>query len=97
MRYLIVDGMYGGTGVRDAIEGGYVDLIELHIPIDLQDAIRSWLQQYEEAHYFQFKDQDEVIRLDKQGIDICRQLRIERFEDKIDYFSNATMKKIQVD
>ena len=43
MRYLIVDGMLSGTGVRDAVSGGYVGLAELGLSQNAVEMIANWL------------------------------------------------------
>lgn len=94
MRYLTVDGMLSGTGVRDSVEGGYVALSELSISADLAGRISSWLRLYENAHYEQYADRKCVASLDAEGVEICKELRKELGETKIDYFSAAEMRKI---
>ena len=74
MRYLIVDGMLSGTGVRDAIEGGYLDLHELGLSSDFIKDILLWVRRYEDAHYAQFDDKQEVTVLDSQGLALCKGL-----------------------
>jgi len=46
----IVDGMLSGTGIRDAVEGGYV---QLRISPALSNKLAAWLLKYEEAHFHQ--------------------------------------------
>lgn len=94
MRYLIVDGMLSGTGIRDAVDGGYLDLSELGISSELAADIVQWLKRYEEAHYAQFENQQEVAVLDSQGIELCKRLKAEIPESKIEYFSTGKMHKI---
>jgi len=43
MRYLIVDGMLSRTGVRDAVDGGYVVLAELGVSPSVVEMIANWL------------------------------------------------------
>jgi hypothetical protein len=90
-RYLIVDGMLSGTGIRDAVEGGYIDPEQLGISQEIIDDIASWLGRYEHAHYFQFADWEEVETLDREGMNLCKRLRTELVDSKIEYFSSAKM------
>jgi hypothetical protein len=38
--YLTVDGYFHGTGIRDSVEGGFVELELLAISPDLKDRIK---------------------------------------------------------
>lgn len=96
MRYLTVDGMLSGTGIRDSVGGGYVDLQRLGLSEDLKEEFREWLRRYEKAHYFQFVNKHENERLDREGVAICRRLQAELPDAKIDYYSNAEMRKLIV-
>lgn len=46
MRYLIVDGNLSGTGVRDAVEGGWLTAPALGISERLVDEISEWQKRY---------------------------------------------------
>lgn len=94
MQYLIVDGMLSGTGVRDAVNGGFIKLSDLEITEELKLRISNWLAKYENAHYYQFENEEEVLSLDKEGIEIQRLLKTELSDTKVEYYSNAKMKKL---
>jgi hypothetical protein len=89
MRYLIVDGMLSGTGVRDAVSGGYVDLAELGLSPNTMKVIASWLARYEAVHYQHFNDLQEIKALDDVGLELRNRLARELPENKIGYFSAA--------
>jgi hypothetical protein len=93
-RNLIVDGMLSGTGIRDAIAGGYVEPDELGLSANLSKRILKWLLGYENAHYYQFSDKAENERLDQEGVEIARHVRDELPGIQVDYFSNAEMRKV---
>lgn len=95
MRYLIVDGMLSGTGVRDAMGGGYVVLAELGLSPNVVETISSWLARYETAHYRQFNDPHEVEALDHIGLELCDRLAAELPGNKIGYFSAARMETLK--
>jgi hypothetical protein len=95
-RSLIVDGMLSGTGVRDARVGGYVDPSELGLSPNLVKRIAGRLIEYENAHYHRFADKAESQRLDQEGIAITKHLREELPDAKVEYFSNAEMRRIAV-
>jgi hypothetical protein len=95
MRYLMIDGMLSGTGVRDAVDGGYVELAELGLSPNFLDIFAIWLARYETAHYKQFDDPREVEALDSIGLELCDLLAQELPESKIEYFSAARMKEMR--
>ena len=95
MRYLTVDGMLSGTGIRDSLTGKYLDPGEAGFSPDLVRRIEKWVIDYETAHYRQFDDEAENQRLDQEGIEIARQAQSQLPEMKVEYFSNAQMKKIR--
>ena len=96
MLYLTVDGMLSGTGIRNSIEGGYLDLSELGLPDDLIEKISKWLRQYENAHYMQYEDKTEVAKLDSEGMDICMMVRKELPGSKVEYYSNAETRRFVI-
>ena len=96
MKYLTVDGMLGGAGVRDQIEGGYIDPEDLNLSSELIEVIRNWVTRYETAHYRQFSDQQEVTKLDEEGLLICSRLHEELDDTNIEYFSTGLMTSIRV-
>ena len=95
MRYLTVDGMLSGTGIRDSLTGKYLDPNEVGLSSELVRRIEKWVIDYETAHYLQFNDEAENQRLDQEGIEIARQAQSQLPEMKVEYFSNAQMKKIR--
>jgi hypothetical protein len=95
-RNLTVDGMLSGTGIRDLIEGGYVEPSDLGVSSDLCARIENWLSGYEAAHYKQFKDGEEVERLDAEGVEIARNLKEQMEGYSIGYYSNAKLKAVQI-
>lgn len=42
MKYLVVDGELSGTGIRDAVEGDYIELDDLGLRDDLAHRIRAF-------------------------------------------------------
>ena len=94
MRFLMIDGMLSGTGVRDSRAGGYLDPKEVGLSVELIGRIEKWLSEYETAHYHDFKNEAENHRLDLEGIEITRQARAQLPGSKVEYFSNARMQRI---
>lgn len=96
MKYITVDGMISGTGIRDSVNSGYIDPDELGISNVLRNRISSWLERYKKAHYTQYKNLSEVEALDEEGIEICKLLKTEMPDSKVEYFSGAKAKRIYV-
>ena len=64
MRYLTVDGYFDGTGIRDAVNGGYLEHDEIGMSRKLSKRINLWLERYWEEFMKGFPDQDKVVELD---------------------------------
>ena len=94
MRYLTIDGMLSGTGIKDSLAGEYLDPRVIGLSPELVQRIENWVIEYETAHYHQFNDETENQRLDQEGIEIARQTRGQLTESKVEYFSHARMQKI---
>ena len=88
--------MLSGTGVRDSLVGRYLDPSELGLSPELVQKIQKRVIDNETAHYRQFSDEAENLRLDQEGIEIARQAQSELPKTKIEYFSNAQAKKIRI-
>ncbi len=93
-RYVKVDGMYGGTGIRDSVTGGFLSLESLHLTAELVEDFKAWLQCYEEAHFAGYSEAESVAELDRQGMSLCLRLRNEMPDSKIEYFSSGLMTRL---
>src|SRR5438105_3647612 len=89
-----LDGELSGTGVRDAINGGYLDLQDLPLSAGLRSAISEWQRKYEDAHFHSFEDADTNGRLDREGIALARSLKHEMSDAEVVYFSSAYLREI---
>lgn len=92
--HIFVDGMLSGTGLRDAIKGGYIEPEDLGISSDLQVKISVWLERYANLHYANYKDDSEIHLLDNEGIEICKILKKEMPDIDVKYYSNAKLETI---
>jgi len=90
----IVDGMLSGTGIRDAIEGGYIEPQHLQVSTVLSKRIAQWLSKYEQAHFHQFEDGEQNTKLDCEGLEIAVALQSELLDATIEYFSAARLIKL---
>ncbi len=97
MKYLVVDGMLGGTGIREKYGSGFLELSELRLSLKLIRQIIIWVEKYESEHYLGFFDVGAVETLDREGIEISWALKRELLEmgedSKIEYISAATLRK----
>ncbi len=91
--YLTVDGYFVGTGIRDSVEGGFVELELLAISPGLKDRIKKWVLQYEVEHYNDYADEENIEKLDIEGREIAILLKKELVDVKVKYYSAATMKE----
>ncbi len=89
--HLVVDGMLSGTGVRDAVEGGWLTAPALGIFDSLGDEISAWQQRYDLAHFRTYPDSNEVDRLDADGLVLRKKLADELSQAKVQYFSSTKM------
>lgn len=89
--YLVIDGNLSGTGIRDAVEGGYLTASELGISEFLGDEISAWQQRYEVAHFGEYADVTEVDKLDAEGLALRQKLAVELAQAKVQYFSSGKM------
>jgi hypothetical protein len=97
MPHLIIDGMLSGTGLRDGAAGGYLDPEVVGLSADLAKRIANWLIAYENAHYHQFGDKLANDRLDQEGTEIARFVQEELPDARVEYFSNAQMRRLPFD
>jgi hypothetical protein len=89
MRYLTVDGMMSGTGVRDSVAGGYLQLADLGLSAPLTSRISEWQLAYATAHFDGYRDRERVALLDEEGLKICAAIRDEIPASKVEYYSDA--------
>jgi hypothetical protein len=92
--YLTVDGMMSGTGIRDSVRGGHLEPANLGVSDLLAGRVADWLKRYEIAHMGQYRDKERVAKLDEEGLLICVALRAELPEAKIEYYSDALMRRL---
>jgi hypothetical protein len=83
--------MLNGTGIRNAVEGGYIPAADLGIKGTVIDWIETWLQQYAEEHYNGYSDKVKIDVLDTEGKKIAETLQKLLPCDQIMYFSDALL------
>lgn len=93
-RYLVVEGNLSGTGVRDAVEGGYLTPSFIGVSDGLGDEISAWQKRYELDHFRSYTDSAEVDKLDAEGLTLRQKLSVELAPAKVQYFSCAKMRML---
>ena len=93
---LLVDGMLSGTGVRDAINGGYIEPSELELSADLSTALAAWVSEYGLLHMHGYVDADAIERLDQEGLSLARMPAAERQEHVVGYYSDALLQRLDL-
>ena len=89
----LIDGMLSGTGLRDAINGGYLRPEELGLSSLLVTSIADWQRRYEDAHFAGFPE-SAVARLDGEGLALLSRVQAELPAKAVGYFSNGRMTRL---
>ena len=90
---LLIDGMMSGTGVRDAVNGGYLELGELGLSDRIVRDIRDWQADYRTAH-IEGHPPEKVAALDKAGLALMARLQTELPDKKIGYYSDGLLTRL---
>lgn len=90
---LLIDGMLSGTGIRDAVNGGYLQPGAIGLSASLASDIAHWQRRYEDAHFADFPE-DAVTVLDEEGLTLLRRVQAERPDKSVGYFSDGTMTRL---
>jgi hypothetical protein len=93
MRYLVIDGMLNGTGIRDQYTDEYLSPEKLMLKVETINNLKSWLLKYEDEHYNGYTNQDLINDLDEQGMELARLIKLELLDVKVKYFSDAFLKE----
>ena len=89
----LIDGMLSGTGVRDAISGGYVEPEAIGLSDSLAAELVAWQQRYEDAHFADFPE-DVVAELDGEGLVLASRADAELRGRNVGYFSHESTKRL---
>jgi hypothetical protein len=95
MKYLVVDAYFGGTGIRDKYNGGYIQPGELSLSDNVIIMLKEWLRKYNNEFLNGYSNIIEINRLDNEGIKISLEISKELKDSvKIEYFSDAEMESL---
>jgi hypothetical protein len=97
MKYLIIDASLHGTGIRDEVNGGYIEPKSLGIQQNTIEQLIKWLAHYEEEHFNGYTNNDVILELDNEGKKIAIQIKKEIPDSKISYYSDARLKKESIE
>lgn len=93
-KYLTVDGMVSGTGIRD--DRKYIDPDSLRLSSELVKRLKVWHESYQTEFYKGYENESLTRSLDKEGIEISKAVIKEYGECKVEYLSDSTLKKTLV-
>ena len=93
MTHYIIDGELSGTGVRDAVESGYVGLAEIGLSDALAADIADWAKRFEDMHFRGFPP-DELAILDQEGAALTARAKTEVPGKRFAYYSHSQMKPL---
>ena len=65
MKYIIIDALLNGTGIRDKYKGGYIDPRSLGLSGVTIVRLNNWLSEYWEEHYNGYIDGAIIDALDE--------------------------------
>lgn len=90
---LLIDGMMSGTGIRDAVSGGYLELDELGLSDRIVRDIRDWQANYRTAH-FEGHPPERVTALDEAGLALMARVQTELPDREVGYFSDGLLTRL---
>jgi len=94
--YLVIDACFGGTGIRDKYNGGYIKPNDLPLSNNTIITLKEWLTKYNNEFFEGYSDIVEINKLDNEGIKILLEISKELNNTaKIEYFSDAKTKLLQ--
>jgi hypothetical protein len=92
MKYLIIDACFGGTGIRDKYEGGYIDSALLGLSTNFTNRLSNWIKKYNNEFFNGYNKSNFIEELDKEGKEIAIQLKNELLNEiKVEYYSDARL------
>jgi hypothetical protein len=90
---LLIDGMLSGTGVRDAVQGGYLQPEAVGLSTSLGADVADWQRRYEDTHFAGFPKAG-VASLDEEGLALRLRVQAELPVKSVGYFSNGRMTRL---
>jgi hypothetical protein len=91
MKYLVIDAMLSGTGIRDYYSGNYIEPESLHLSDITIAKLRDWLSRYISEHHKGYVNERVTSELDREGKEVALRIKSELVDVKIHYYSDARM------
>lgn len=98
MKYILIDGLLNGTGIRLKYEGGYISPELIGLSNTLCKELAEWLFAYANEHYKGYGDTYAIIKLDEWGLELAKKIKAEVSGNsyQVGYFSDAKLKEIPI-
>lgn len=96
MEYIIIDGYFSGTGIRDKYNGGYIPPESLNLSPALIDKLKKWLTKYESEFFNQYSYPERIKTLDEEGEQVAILVEKECANTKVEYYSDAMMNTLYI-
>ena len=96
MDYIIIDGYFSGTGIRDKYNGGYILPESLNLSPALIDKLKKWLTKYESEFFNQYSDSERIKTLDEEGEQVAILVKKECANTKVESYSDAMMNTLYI-
>ncbi len=97
MRYLVVDASLNGTGIRDRYDGGFLAPEELHLSSETVEMLKAWVNKYETEHFDGYPNEKLIEVLDTEGRELAQIIKKELSEIKMEYYSDAFLKRESIE
>ncbi|WP_294818575.1 hypothetical protein [uncultured Flavobacterium sp.] len=91
MKYLVVDGCFGSTGIKDKYNGGDLYPVDLGLGAEITAQIGSWVSGYENEHFNGFKDKNHIAELDSEEGEIAKEIKKQISRCIVGIFSCGTI------
>ena len=91
MKYIVIDALLNGTGIRDKYEGRYIEPCSLGLSSATIIRLNDWLSEYWKKHDNGYIDSAIIDMLDQKGLEIAMRIKKELPEMNVEYFSDARM------
>ncbi|WP_303071469.1 hypothetical protein [Bacteroides nordii] len=96
MEYIIIDGYFSGTGIRDKYNRGYILPESLNLSPALIDKLKKWLTKYGSEFFNQYSDSERIKTLDEEGEQVAILVKKECANTKVEYYSDAMMNTLYI-
>ena len=93
MKYLVVDGYFNETGIRNEHDDGWVNPSDLGLSAELVARIDSWVKKYTKEKIDGYSNDTRLDALDTEGMEIALLIKNELPGSKLTYYSDSRLTK----